>query len=187
MPDARKLNVVDDNGNVIGEETRERIHREGLLHREVNVWFYTPRGEIIFQHRGGSAESHPNLLDSTVGGHVEIGMDFDDAALQEIEEETGVIVEKKELQRIAVLRMKSVDPVTGSNNNVFRSIYAYRYIGDTNDLKIEDGKGIGFEAWALERVLTISDQDRLRIIPAILEAPTMDVLRKIQERIEHGI
>lgn len=28
------LNVVDEQGNIIGTETREKIHKEGLLHRE---------------------------------------------------------------------------------------------------------------------------------------------------------
>lgn len=43
MVDNRKLNIVDEDGNIIGEETRENIHKQGLLHREIHVWFYTHR------------------------------------------------------------------------------------------------------------------------------------------------
>lgn len=42
------LNIIDENGKIIGKDTRENIHQKGLLHREINVYFYTPNGEIIF-------------------------------------------------------------------------------------------------------------------------------------------
>jgi isopentenyldiphosphate isomerase len=35
------LEIVDENDNVIGLETREKVHREGLLHREIHIWFVT--------------------------------------------------------------------------------------------------------------------------------------------------
>ena len=76
MADNRRLNIVDENGEIIGENTRENIHNQGLLHREIHVWFYTPKGEIIFQHREKDKDTYPDLLDATVGGHVEIGSDF---------------------------------------------------------------------------------------------------------------
>ncbi|MCL4437679.1 NUDIX domain-containing protein [Patescibacteria group bacterium] len=85
MADNRKLNIVDESGNIIGEETRCNIHKNGLLHKEIHVWFYTPKGEIIFQHRAKNKDVYPDLLDATVGGHVEIGDDYEHAALKEIE------------------------------------------------------------------------------------------------------
>ncbi len=33
------LNIIDEEGNVIRQETREKIHKLGLLHQEINVWF----------------------------------------------------------------------------------------------------------------------------------------------------
>ena len=38
-----------------------------------------------------------DLLDATVGGHVEIGSDYENTALQELEEETGIKAEKNNL------------------------------------------------------------------------------------------
>ena len=37
-----KLNIVDENDEIIGEEARGKIHKDGLLHRETHVWFLTP-------------------------------------------------------------------------------------------------------------------------------------------------
>ena len=77
MTDNRRLNIVNEEGEIVGVETREDIHNQGLLHRECHVWFYTPAGEIIFQHRAKDKDTYPDLLDATVGGHVEIGSDYD--------------------------------------------------------------------------------------------------------------
>lgn len=83
------LEVVDENDNVIGFETRAKIHREGLLHREIHVWFLTPEGEIVFQHRAKDKDTYPDKLDATVGGHVESNMSYEDTAIKECKEETG--------------------------------------------------------------------------------------------------
>jgi isopentenyldiphosphate isomerase len=71
--DNRILNIIDEEGNILGEATRQEIHEKGLLHGEVHVWFYTPDRQLIFQHRAKDKETWPDLLDATVGGHVEIG------------------------------------------------------------------------------------------------------------------
>src|SRR3989338_2093040 len=97
MADNRKLNIIDEQENIIGEETRENIHNQGLLHREVHVWFYTPKGEIIFQHREKDKDTYPDLFDATVCGHVEISLDYENTALQEVQEETGIGVKKNNL------------------------------------------------------------------------------------------
>ncbi len=181
MSDNRKLNIVDESGNIIGEDTRENIHKQGLLHREIHVWFYTPKGEVIFQHREKDKDIYPDLLDATVGGHVEIGSDYETAALQELEEETGIKAAKDNLVFIQMVRSKTYDKITGMTNNVIRAIYAYRYEGDVADLKVEKGKAIGFEAWPLEKIFNIADEDRKRFIPAILEEEILNIFRKIQK------
>lgn len=183
MPDNRKLNIVDEKGNIIGEETRENIHKQGLLHREIHVWFYTPKGEIIFQHRAKDKETYPDLLDATVGGHVEIGADYESAALHETEEETGINLVKDDFIFLQVLRSKTYDKTTNMINNVIRAVYAYRYNGKVEDLKIEKGKAIGFEAWPLEKIFNISDEDEERFIPSILNNEVLNIFRKIKKLI----
>lgn len=144
------LNVIDEEGKIVGEATREEVHTKGLLHREIHVWFYTPKGEIIFQHRAKNKDTFPDMLDATVGGHVEIGSDFLETALKEIQEETGIIADKEDLILVKVVRANHTDPTTWRINNVIRKAFAYKYKGDFNDLKIEKGKSEGFEKWAIE-------------------------------------
>lgn len=183
MTDNRKLNIVDEQDKIIGEETRENIHNRGLLHREIHVWFYTPKGEIIFQHREKDKDTYPDLLDATVGGHVEIDSDYENTALQELEEETGIKAEKNNLTFIQIVRSKTFDNSTNKTNNVIRAIYAYRYEGKIEDLKIEKGKAIGFESWPLEKIFNISNDDRTHFIPSIFEKDNLEIFSKIQKLI----
>lgn len=183
MADNRKLNLVDEQGNIIGEDTRENIHNQGLLHREIHVWFYTPNSEIIFQHREKDKDTYPDLLDATVGGHVEIGSDYENTALQELEEETGIKAEKSNLTFIRMVRSKTFDSATNKTNNVIRAIYAYRYEGDVADLRVEKGKAIGFESWPLEKIFNISNDDKTRFIPSIFEKDNLEVFSKIKKLI----
>ena len=60
------LEVINENDNVVGFETRAKIHQDGLLHREIYIWFFTPNGEIIFQHRAKDKDTYPDKLDATV-------------------------------------------------------------------------------------------------------------------------
>ena len=85
------LEVIDENDNTVGLETRAKIHQDGLLHREIHVWFVTPQGEIIFQHRAKDKDTYPDKLDATVGGHVEPKMSYEETAIKECKEENRFI------------------------------------------------------------------------------------------------
>jgi isopentenyldiphosphate isomerase len=183
MTDNRKLNIVDEQDKIIGEETRENIHNQGLLHREIHVWFYTPKSEIIFQHREKDKDTYPDLLDATVGGHVEINSDYENTALQELEEETGIKAEKNNLAFVQIIRSETFDSATNKTNNVVRAIYAYCYNGKVEDLKIEKGKAIGFESWPLEKIFNISIEDKKRFIPSIFEKDNLEIFSKIKKLI----
>ena len=174
-----KLNIVDESGNIVGEDFRESIHEKGLLHQEIHVWFYTQKSEIIFQHRTKDKDTYPDLLDATVGGHVEIGMDYLQTALKETSEETGISLAQGDLVFLQTVRKKDQDSVTGKTNNAIRAIYLYRHDGEINELKPEKGKIIGFEAWPFERLLNLSEQEKKRFIPYIVNAELPLVLKEI--------
>lgn len=115
-----KLNIVDKNDNIIGTESREVIHSKGLLHREVHVHFVTHKNEIIFQHRAKDKDTFPDLLDATVGGHVEIGDNYSESAIKESLEETGVEVRISDLIPLDKVHNKSEDKATGKINHAFQ-------------------------------------------------------------------
>ena len=162
------LNIVNENDEVIGQESREKIHELGLLHREVHVYFATPNRELIFQHRAKDKDTYPDLLDATVGGHVEIGDSYEKTAIKETAEETGVQLNVADLILIKKTKRCFKDEVTQKINNAIGESYLYIFKGNLEDLKIETGKSLGFEAWPIEKLVNLDDNDSKKFIPYIL-------------------
>lgn len=81
------LNVVDENSNILKAEDRKVIHLQGLLHQEIHVYYFTKDGQLVFQHRAKDKDTFPDLLDATVGGHVEMGDSMEQTAVKEAAEE----------------------------------------------------------------------------------------------------
>lgn len=181
--DNRILNTIDEKGNILGEATRQEIHEKGLLHAEVHVWFYTPDGQLIFQHRAKDKDTWPDLLDATVGGHVEIGDTYEQTALKEAEEETGVHINPEDIIFLRTTITNSYDEVTGMINHPRRNVYAYCYKGKLEDLQIEEGKALGFEAWPIEKLLNLSETEAVKFIPSILEETGKEIIKQIQSLI----
>jgi 8-oxo-dGTP pyrophosphatase MutT (NUDIX family) len=173
------LHIINEEGAVIGEAPREQIHRDGLLHEEVHVWFYTPQRELIFQHRRPGAETYPDLLDATVGGHVEIGDSSLATALKETREETGISVAEGDLQFLYTDRSRGEDPATNRINNVLRNVYAFLYTDDVERLQIEEGHGVGFEKLRFEQLRGLSQSQKTRFVPSVIEEEVPEVISRL--------
>lgn len=176
-----QLEIVNENDEVVGLESRKTIHQKGLLHREIHIWFMTPAREIVFQHRAKDKDTYPDKLDATVGGHVEPGMSYESTALKEGEEETGISLDPSKLKLVKKMRKESSDEATGLTNNTIRSQYVYLFDGSIDDLQVEDGKAIGFEAWKFDSLSTLSDEDKNRFIPMILSKEFLDLFEDGQK------
>lgn len=166
------LDLVDEHDVVVGQEWRSVIHQKGLRHREVHVWFVTPAREIIFQRRSATKQTFPNLLDSTVGGHVEQGQTYDTAALAEVFEETGLRLDLTDLTFLKKSLTNITDHGMGLINHNFRAVYGYVYRGALSDLKIEDGEGTGFEAFPIDDLFSLPPERAAQFIPVLLD-PTL--------------
>lgn len=138
------LEVVNEADEIIGTAMRSDIHAQGLLHREVHVWLVTPDKQVIFQRRSASKETFPSLLDATAGGHVEMGQSYEQAAIMEVLEETGLNIIPEQLITLCKIYDRASDPVTQTTNHVYRINYAVLFDGDINQLEIEAGDGAGF-------------------------------------------
>ena len=184
MAKSQKLNIIDEDDSIIGEDTRENIHKKGLLHREIHVWVYNKKGEILFQKRSMTKDTWPGLLDASAGGHVELNDNYNKAAVRELEEETGIKADKSDLTFITKLRKKGHDKSTGMTNNVIRAIYVYEYDGE-QEIILEDGKADSLEFWPLEKIFNISEKDRKKFISTVLSEEYMNIYRKIQELIKN--
>lgn len=180
-----KLNIVDENDNIIGIEDRGAIHEKGLLHREVHVHFVTSNKEIIFQHRAKDKDTFPDLLDATVGGHVEISDNYEEAAIKETFEETGIKIDKSDLIAMDKIHTTSKDDLTGKINHAFQQEFIYYYRGKVGELKVEDGKGLGFEAWTIENLLNLTEVEKSKFIPYVYKFTSTTLVDFIKNKITH--
>lgn len=154
------LNILDEGDHIIGTESRKIIHEEGLLHREIHVYFVTPKKEIIFQKRAEDKDTFPDLLDATVGGHVEIGDSYEETAIKETLEETGIRINSSDLIAVDKKMVNFYDEVTGKINHAFQKEFIYVFKGDVDDLKIEVGKAVGFEIWPIEKLSNMEEMQK---------------------------
>jgi 8-oxo-dGTP pyrophosphatase MutT (NUDIX family) len=88
VPEPREepVNVYDPQGRVVGVMPRAEAKRSGLAVGAVNVLLVSARGEVLLQRRPEDKENGARW-DKTVGGHVDAGEEFDDAAAREAGEE----------------------------------------------------------------------------------------------------
>lgn len=178
-----KLNILDEQGNIIGQEYRDVIHQKGLLHGEVHVWCVTPDNELIFQHRAKDKDTYPNLLDATAGGHVDLGETYDESAIKELKEETGLEAGVDDLIFLRTEIKNSYDEVTGMTNHPRRNIYLLRNKVNIEDLTIEYGKAIGFVSYPLAKLFNLDVQEASEFIPTLLDEEGLSLFKEIEKNI----
>jgi 8-oxo-dGTP pyrophosphatase MutT (NUDIX family) len=108
-------------------------------------------------------------------------MSYEETAIKECKEETGLDIDISKLLFLTKMRKKSFDEVTKLTNNTIRSQYAYLYEGAISDLQIEDGKAEGFEAWKIDDLPHLSDSDKSKFIGLILSEDMLTLFNKAKE------
>lgn len=153
------LDVVDEHDQPLGlKKLRVEVHRDGDWHREVHVWVYNGKGELLFQLRGPHQETFPNCWDVSVGGHVEAGSDYLESALKEMREELGIEARSEELKKIIYRTRDIRDEHRGIWNRSFQTIFAYRYDGSLDALTLEKPAVAEVRFFTEEEMLAVPEQ-----------------------------
>lgn len=85
------FDVVDENDTVIGRASRAEVHgNPTLIHRVAHVLVFDSAGRLFLQRRSPDKDVQPDKWDTSVGGHVDAGEYYDEAALREMREELGI-------------------------------------------------------------------------------------------------
>lgn len=113
--DSELLDVVDFEDRTIGTASRAEIHAKGLIHRAIHVLLFNPEGKFLQQKRSQNKDRFPGWWDISVGGHVNAGELYLEAAHRECREEMGL--ETVELEHVAIM--------TPSAMNGFEHIHVF--------------------------------------------------------------
>jgi len=97
------LDIVNDEDEVIGRETREAVHTLGLQHRGAHVLLFAPSGELIIQKRSALRKAYASLWDCSISEHVQAGEDYESAAQRGLREELGL--DEIALRRLVTFRL----------------------------------------------------------------------------------
>lgn len=85
------FDLVDENDNVIGSADREDFHgNPDMIHRVAHVLVFDSSGELYLQKRSSRKDVQPGKWDTSVGGHVNSGESYEEAAYREMKEELGI-------------------------------------------------------------------------------------------------
>lgn len=91
MAESELLDIVDENGQVIGQATRSECHHNPkLIHPVVHCWLFNPQGQILWQQRSLQKVLSPGRQDMSCGGHVLSNYSPDETITRELLEELGV-------------------------------------------------------------------------------------------------
>lgn len=97
------VDILDDMGNLTGKTAmKSTAHAKGWFHPTIHVWLYTEDGKVLIQQRGKDKDTHPLLWDVSVAGHIGAGEDIEASAIREVEEEIGLSISEKDLEKIGV-------------------------------------------------------------------------------------
>ena len=99
------IDVLDIEGNKTGKTCQKSVvHKKGLCHATVHIWFYSNKGKILLQQRAASKAIYPLLWDVSVAGHVNSGESLITAAIREVKEEIGITIGENDLKKIGVMK-----------------------------------------------------------------------------------
>ena len=74
------LDIVDENDNVIGKDTRKAVHANYMIHRGVHIFVVNSHGQILIQKRSMNKDYYPGYFDISVGAQVSSGESYEEAA-----------------------------------------------------------------------------------------------------------
>jgi isopentenyl-diphosphate delta-isomerase type 1 len=85
------FNIVDKYGNIIGIAARSECHTNPeLIHRAVHVLVFNSNHQLYLQKRAINKDIQPGKWDTSVGGHVGLNEDYEEAAYREMAEELNI-------------------------------------------------------------------------------------------------
>lgn len=138
-PHDERVAVFDAGGRAVGALPREEAKRSDLAVGAINVLLVSARGEVLLQRRPEDKENG-GRWDKTVGGHVDAGESFDEAAVREAGEE---LFHDASSPRVRLLSDEAELARVAAETDLTRQVLFYRSALQLNlrDVRLVPGGG----------------------------------------------
>eukprot|EP01117_Protostelium_nocturnum_P012701 TRINITY_DN4685_c0_g1_i2.p1 TRINITY_DN4685_c0_g1~~TRINITY_DN4685_c0_g1_i2.p1 ORF type:complete len:176 (+),score=61.46 TRINITY_DN4685_c0_g1_i2:153-680(+) len=138
MTQEEVFEICDESNQTIGTEVRSKVHKEGILHRAVNVFVFDSKGRILIQKRSETKDVCPNLWDLSCAEHLKPGETYRVGAIRGLKEELNISMENDE-KRLKKLRDFELfvheDEKIGIKDHEFSELWS---LSPQDDFKIDD-------------------------------------------------
>ena len=94
------LDIVDDNDNIIGQDTIENKFIKGFITRNVAIFILDDKNNLLIVKRSPEKRSFPNRYDLAACGNVKGGETYEEAAKRELKEELSIEINLVFLKKI---------------------------------------------------------------------------------------
>lgn len=120
------LFVVDEYDSPVIPRPRHETHEKNLWHRTAHIWIVNDKKQLLCQKRSAMKDQFPDLWEPFIGGHIGPGDDYFAGAVKEVQEETGIPIEKQQLNLVKIYK--------DHETYEFRGVFYYRWNGKLDEL-----------------------------------------------------
>ncbi|MFW0861962.1 MAG: NUDIX hydrolase [Candidatus Komeilibacteria bacterium] len=133
------FDILDEQGNKTGGViTRDAAHKRGLWHKAVHAWIVNDKNQILIQKRAAIKESHPNMWDISIAGHVAAGDDSITTCIREAKEEIGIDLDESDFEFLLTLHSQCILNNNTYFNNEYHDIYIIKRNLDIEKLTLQE-------------------------------------------------
>ena len=165
------LNLIDDNNRIMSKSVpRSVVHRSGLLHPTVHIWFIRRRDmgvSVLLQKRAHEKDICPDCYDVSAAGHVSQGGEFRHTALREIHEELGIDITSNKLEFIGIRHNEHIEGDIDDSELV--AVYIYR--GDVHraEMTLQESE-VSEVCWAeIDELISLMKHGRIKCCVSLEE------------------
>jgi Protein-tyrosine-phosphatase len=132
------VDIYSEKNKPLGYKLPVRMaNGRALWHRGCHVVITTPNGGTLVQKRSKTIYFSPNLIDITLGGHVDAGETVTRAMLREIFEETGIVAKPAQLRPVELYKQSGYHPRQKVHNKAFIYTFHLKINSDDPDLVLQ--------------------------------------------------
>ncbi len=169
------IDIVDkETGKNTGtNKPKPEVHKNGLWHRTVHIWFVNSKNEIMLQHRSPKMENYPDCWDISCAGHISSGEDATTGALREIKEEIGLNLPVDKLNMIGETIQQAVLNNETYFDNEYNNVYLVKADLDINQLQMQESEVKNLRWIPIPEFKKWVDEKRPNLVPHPEEYPLL--------------